>query len=164
METFKVIESEDCFFAIAVKPSSESLHSELTGLKAPGVDELFSLIEPEEAAWSDSCFEEQAASVVGLYYENYPMPDRKPPNDIEHFIALTKRVLRNLESGRSTVVHCVGGIGRSGLVALAVMLNLGYEVGAAIELVAKARGRRAPDTQSQIDWFKENAALLKFAI
>ncbi|MEM1403875.1 MAG: protein-tyrosine phosphatase family protein [Pseudomonadota bacterium] len=163
MELFKVVELGTCFFAIAAKPSSESVLSDLTMLKDAGVDVVFSLIEPEEAAWLDLSSEDQAATLVGLQYENYPMPDRKPPSDLDQFLALTRHVLVNLESGSSTVVHCVGGIGRSGLVALAVLLNRGYEVGAAIDLVSEIRGRKAPDTHSQIDWFQQNAALLTFA-
>ena len=91
------------------------------------------------------------------------MPDRKPPADVDQLLTLAKHILQNFEPGRSTVVHCVGGIGRSGLVALSVLIHHGYEVEEAIEYVTEKRGRKAPDTESQLAWFKENAAKLKLA-
>ncbi|MEM1144634.1 MAG: tyrosine protein phosphatase [Pseudomonadota bacterium] len=163
MKLYRVIQLHNCFFAIAAKPNSDKLLSELTRLKKEGVEELLSLIEPHEAAWLDLSSEEQAAAIVGLQFTHCPMPDREPPRDLGRLLALTERVIHNLDSGSSSVIHCVGGIGRSGLVALAVLINRGFEVGEAIEHVAAVRGRKAPDTASQLLWFEENASLLKIA-
>jgi len=54
--------------------------------------------------------------------------------------------------GVNTVVHCRAGIGRTGMVAVGVLLHAGLEPEAALEHVAKARGIAVPDTSEQRDW------------
>jgi protein-tyrosine phosphatase len=49
-------------------------------------------------------------------------------------------------------VHCYGGIGRSPLVAAAVLVRSGRSAQAAWQLVGRARGLRVPDTDDQRDW------------
>jgi ADP-ribosyl-[dinitrogen reductase] hydrolase len=48
-------------------------------------------------------------------------------------------MLRRIAGGESIVLHCRGGLGRTGLVAARLLVELGYAPGAAIELVRDKR-------------------------
>jgi protein-tyrosine phosphatase len=58
-----------------------------------------------------------------------------------------------LRQGRYVVVHCRGGVGRSSVVAAALLVGLGAEPRPAFATIGQARGRRVPETRSQRDWF-----------
>lgn len=48
-------------------------------------------------------------------------------------------MLRRISRGESTVLHCRGGLGRTGLVAARLLVEMGYAPGAAIDLVREKR-------------------------
>jgi protein-tyrosine phosphatase len=54
------------------------------------------------------------------------------------------------------VVHCRGGLGRSGLVAASVLVALGHPSGEAIRIVRVARegALGTPDQEDRVGWFE----------
>ncbi len=55
----------------------------------------------------------------------FPVPDYGIPEDIEGFYALAREVAERLESDENLLVHCAGGIGRTGMFAGCVLAALG---------------------------------------
>ena len=55
----------------------------------------------------------------------FPVPDYGIPEDREGFYALARKVSEQLESGENLLVHCAGGIGRTGMFAGCVLAALG---------------------------------------
>jgi len=55
----------------------------------------------------------------------FPVPDYGIPEDIEGFYALALEVAKRLKSGENLLVHCAGGIGRTGMFAGCVLKALG---------------------------------------
>ena len=53
------------------------------------------------------------------------VPDYGIPKDIEGFYALVRKVAERLTSGENLLVHCAGGIGRTGMFAGCVLNALG---------------------------------------
>jgi protein-tyrosine phosphatase len=69
----------------------------------------------------------------------------------EKFIAeLQARLMR----GENVVVHCRQQIGRSGLIAIALLARKGIALKHAIELASSARGREVPETEEQSAWLR----------
>jgi len=64
---------------------------------------------------------------------------------LEHLVAA-------LHTGRSVALHCRQGIGRSALIAAAVLLSGGQTAETAIEGIRRARGVDLPETDGQRDW------------
>ena len=58
-------------------------------------------------------------------------------------------LLKELEQGASIVLHCVGGLGRSGLVAACYLKTQGLNAEAAISEVRRARSSRAIESRIQ---------------
>jgi protein-tyrosine phosphatase len=65
--------------------------------------------------------------------------DKWLPNSVENFMKVVTSILEHLQNDRTVLVHCNGGRGRSGLVVSACILNLGYPIDQAIQIVRTAR-------------------------
>ncbi|CAN5345025.1 hypothetical protein BH24ACT19_BH24ACT19_17720 [soil metagenome] len=57
---------------------------------------------------------------------------------------------------KTVVVHCRGGLGRSGMFAASVLVVLGRPAGEAIKVVREARegAIETPDQEDRVRWFE----------
>jgi protein-tyrosine phosphatase len=60
------------------------------------------------------------------------------PEDRDSFWALAKNVANRLESGEVVLVHCAGGLGRTAMLAISVLLALGERMNEAESAVSWA--------------------------
>jgi len=75
----------------------------------------------------------------GMDSIHFPIKDKYVPNSMEQFMVLIETVILKLKEGKTVVVHCNGGKGRSGTVLVATLVALGRKVQQAIDVVRKAR-------------------------
>ena len=68
----------------------------------------------------------------------FEIPDRGAPEDREGFWELAVRVANRLQSGEIVLIHCAGGVGRTALLAICVLLALGQPASEARSLVSRA--------------------------
>lgn len=80
--------------------------------------------------------------------------------DVASAQALSDEILRHLRENGTVVVHCVGGIGRSGMVAACVGVLTGMSADDAIAHVRLHRSPRALETRAQIELVREFASSL----
>jgi protein-tyrosine phosphatase len=95
---------------------------EAAELRAHGLDGLFA--------------EVRRAGLESLWL---PIPDMGAPASVEQARALVERILERLEGSRTVVLHCLGGLGRSGTLAACVLAVRGRETGEALRMVRRAR-------------------------
>lgn len=88
---------------------------------------------------------------AGIAWLHWPVADYGVPGAGADRGALTARILAVLSGGGRVLVHCRGGCGRSGMVALAVMTAAGEDPAAAL---ARLRAVRpcAIETEAQMSW------------
>lgn len=60
------------------------------------------------------------------------------PDDRDAFWALAKGVANRLQSGEAVLIHCAGGVGRTAMLAVSVLLALGEPMHEAESAVARA--------------------------
>ena len=60
------------------------------------------------------------------------------PEDRDAFWALSKDVANRLQSGESVLIHCAGGVGRTAMLAISVLLALGEPINEAESVVSLA--------------------------
>ena len=60
------------------------------------------------------------------------------PEDRDAFWALAHDVANRLQSGESVLIHCAGGVGRTAMLAVSVLLALGEPVNEAESAVSRA--------------------------
>jgi protein-tyrosine phosphatase len=141
--------------AVANRPrGGDWLGDEAAGWRRAGVDVVVSLLERDEAAQLELAQEEEVAGLNGIDFVSFPIPDRGVPASLPPVRSLLKRIAEALEDGRNVAVHCRQGIGRSGMIAAAVLVSSGTETEKAIEAVSSARGVPVPETPAQLEWLQ----------
>jgi protein tyrosine phosphatase (PTP) superfamily phosphohydrolase (DUF442 family) len=118
----------------------EAIEDDLGSLRrACGADVLVTLLEREEMARIGVADLLERARRAGLECNWLPIPDGSPPADLEATSRLVAHVLERLGAGGTVIVHCHGGIGRSGMIAACALVAAGIEPGRAIVVVREAR-------------------------
>lgn len=99
------------------------LDKDLTRLRAEfNADTLVSLIEEHEFERLKISSLRDRAKAAGIESLWFPIRDQSVPTSAEEFAALVDSVVGRLREGRTVVVHCMGGLGRTGLVAAACLV------------------------------------------
>ena len=69
----------------------------------------------------------------------FPIPDVTAPSDLEATATLVGQIVDALAAGETVVVHCRGGLGRSGTIAACCLVARGRAPAEAIAMVRAAR-------------------------
>jgi protein-tyrosine phosphatase len=127
------------------------LDDEMAGLREARVDVLVSLQSDVERRELGLLDEGPAAARAGIEFRQLPIPDFGVP-ERSALQPLVSTLVEDLTAGRHVVIHCRGGIGRSSLVAAAVLVRMGIAPDDAWETIATARGLPVPETDEQRDF------------
>ncbi len=107
----------------------------------PGLSKIFDavvvLIEPHEAIGSIDYYIQQWTSMgVEVYY--LPTPDFHPVELLDLY-DVSKWIDERIREGKRVLIHCMGGVGRSGLVAAAYLVYMGKELYNVVGEVSRRR-------------------------
>jgi protein-tyrosine phosphatase len=135
------------------------LETDLERLKEEyGVGVLVSLMERDE--YSDLQIPElfQKAEEQGMEVLYLPIPDYGVPNapEDDNYRPFIEDIASRIEGGETVIVHCRGGLGRSGMVAASVLVALGHSAEDALGTVREARkgAVETPDQEDRVRWFE----------
>jgi protein-tyrosine phosphatase len=143
--------------SIMARPTGAGqLDAELRGLRASGAEVLVCLLTSDERERAGLADEPDAAERAGLEFHALPVTDFGVP-DPRTAVPLLDALAGALAAGRHVVVHCWGGIGRSSLIAAALLVRLGTPPDQAWETIAVARGCAVPETEAQRHWLDSSA-------
>jgi protein-tyrosine phosphatase len=115
------------------------LATDLDAIRAAGGQTLVSLIEPREFELLEIPDLPRRAEEAGLRWEGFPIRDGWVPESMPAFLALADRLLDEVAAGRTVVLHCRGGLGRTGLLAATMLVRLGRSPRDAAVAVRAAR-------------------------
>lgn len=124
------------------------LEDDMAAVRRAGVDVLVSALTPDEAEELDLVAEPDIADRAGIEFHAFPIPDRGLP-DRAALRTLVAALTRRLSSDAHVAVHCRFGIGRSSLIAAAVLVHAGVAPDDAWDRIRRARGLAVPDTDEQ---------------
>ena len=88
----------------------------------------------------------------GLEFVSFPIPDRGTPASVTESRKVLGQLGRLLNDGKQIGIHCHQGIGRSALLAAALLILAGIGAEEAWRRVEAARGCPVPDTAEQKTW------------
>lgn len=139
--------------AISARPrGGDWLSDEIAGWQRAGVGLVVSLLTSDEEAELDLTAEAAECASQGVRFVSLPVPDRSLPPDPARWNAAVAEVCSALAADIRVAAHCRQGIGRSGLLVLAVLKTLGLTTDEAVSRVSAARGRPVPETADQAGW------------
>jgi protein-tyrosine phosphatase len=136
---------------MAKPPGGSQLAGEMRDLAAAGVTVCVSLLTDAEMAEFELTGEDGAAAAAGIEFRRLPTMDFGAP-DREALVDMAADLAARLRQGAGVVAHCRGGIGRSSILAAAVMIAEGMPSADALERISAARGYRVPETSTQRDF------------
>jgi len=87
----------------------------------------------------------------------FPIEDGGGPTNMGAFDSFVEQILEPLETGRRVLIHCLAGIGRTGVVASCVALRGGWLDGEQVVDVVKQRRRNAVETAAQAEFVQQYA-------
>jgi protein-tyrosine phosphatase len=105
------------------------------------VDRLVSLMQACEFDMLQIANIVERARAHGIAVRRFPIRDvsAPPARAMKRFIRMIDAVVDDVRAGRTVVIHCRGGLGRTGLVAASCLVVLGHQPGEAIRRVRSAR-------------------------
>jgi hypothetical protein len=145
--------------AIATRPrGGDWLEGEVSAWKDAGVNTVVSLIEPDEGAELGLADEPGVVCGTGLEFRSFPIPDRGVPGSRVEFSEFLTELTSELTNGKNVAVHCRQGVGRSGMLAAAVLIAGGASAHESADIVGRARGVSVPETPDQLRWLEQLAS------
>jgi protein-tyrosine phosphatase len=139
--------------AIVPRPrGGDWLDDEIAEWKKAGLEVVVSALTPDEIESMELVHERATAQRQGVEVLSFPIPDRGTP---ESFVA-SKKMFHQLgmllSEGKYVALHCRQGIGRSALLAAALLTLAGVATEEAWKRVEAGRGCSVPDTAEQKAW------------
>lgn len=108
-------------------------------LKSQAVGAIVCLAEPYEIRLKSAAYAEALeAGTVPCAVLPFEIREGGVPEDREGFWALANDLAIRLQSGEVVLIHCAGGIGRTAMLAISVLLALGEPMNEAETVVSRA--------------------------
>jgi len=128
------------------------LDDEMRSLTAQGVNVVVSLLTQEEMEELDLTHEPEICAQNGIEFLSFPIKDRDAPPLDAKFKEFVASLQGRLAKGKSLMLHCRAGIGRSSIIAACLVISPGAPVNEVLRLISHARGFPVPDTEEQFEW------------
>jgi protein-tyrosine phosphatase len=136
--------------ALMARPrAGDWLEDEVAHWKRSGVGIVISLLERDEVDELGLAMEATLCRQSDIEFLSFPIPDRGLPKDADVAMNFAAYIA---SKGIPIAIHCRAGIGRSSLMAAAVLIAKDITPAAALSAIERARGLPIPDTDAQRDW------------
>lgn len=135
---------------------NRSLPDDLEQIRRWGSHTLISLMEAHEFAIVGVPEFLTVLPSTHLHWLHFPVRDMQTPDqDFERLWNPQKKdIFNSLHSGKDIVIHCRGGLGRTGLLAARILVEMGEEPAKAVRRVRAAR-KHAIETFTQEEYVLE---------
>ena len=143
---------------VMAAPKPRLLHNHIKYLKMQGITKVLSLLEVNEAESLQLGAESYYCDIEGIRFENFPIRDHDVTT-IDAIKPVAQRILQEIYDGEKLVVHCFAGIGRTGIVTSAILIENGLSAFEAMNLITEKRQFKVPETTEQVQFIEDYAAI-----
>lgn len=139
---------------------ARDLAIDLDAIAAWGARLVLTLVEPAELAALKVPQLGQEIQRRGMAWCHLPIADFSVPNATfeEQWVTQGREIRDRLRSGEDVLIHCKGGLGRAGMIAARLLVELGMDAETAIRAVRHAR-KGAIETPAQLALVRRTVAL-----
>lgn len=139
---------------------ARDLGADLDVIGAWGAKLVLTLVEPAELSALKVPHLGQEIRNRGIAWRHLPIADFSVPTETfeQQWMTEGQEIRALLRSGADVLVHCKGGLGRAGMIAARLLVELGMEPEAAIRAVRSAR-KGAIETSSQLALVRRTVAI-----
>lgn len=130
-----------CGDSVFGAPWQRDLDLDLDAVKNWGACMALTLIEDHEFEMLHVRGLGEGLRKRGIEWHHLPIADLRTPDDVFHELWLSSgsAAVRVLRAGGKVLVHCRGGLGRAGMVACVLLMELGASSKEALQDVRRAR-------------------------
>ncbi|MDD4205689.1 MAG: protein-tyrosine phosphatase family protein [Candidatus Delongbacteria bacterium] len=112
-------------------------------IKAQGISKIYCLQEEDELQYltnGEDDFEKRREYLtsIGIDFVSSPIGDFRIPT-VEQAHELTDMILNDVKSGKDILIHCMGGLGRTGTIAGCTLVRFGIAPEIAVMTVRTVR-------------------------
>ena len=131
---------------------NETMQDFLSEAEKLNISSIISLTDIEEIhrkspEYAEYLQKKEKASIFPVDF--FPIEDFGVPSDKQKFFEFTDNVAQSVLSGKNILVHCAGGVGRTGMFANCLLLAMGLDLNTAVNLVKNSGSD--PETSEQKD-------------
>jgi protein-tyrosine phosphatase len=135
------------------KDHARDLASDIAALREQGVTHVVVLLPPEELADYGVPDLLRTYADAGFTVYHLPICDQGTCS-LDEMRQLVGWLTHNLQNGAAILVHCVGGLGRSGMAVASYLRSRGLSAEAATQAVRDARSPRAIESAAQEEFVR----------
>jgi protein-tyrosine phosphatase len=134
-------------------------HGKLRNLCASGVSAFVDLTEEDELP----SYRHRLEKIWGqdpVSHHRFPIPDLGIPDTPERMAEVLDHLQRMLAEGRRVYLHCMGGVGRTGMTVGCLLVRTGLAPATALDVVAALfaqtpkHPRQSPETEAQREFVR----------
>jgi protein-tyrosine phosphatase len=139
-------------------------HEDFREIKQAGVSKIYSLQEEQELLYLSNGTENienrrESLSALGIEMVHSPVRDFGVPA-IEQAEELTKMILSDVTEGKNVLIHCMGGLGRTGTIVACVLVRTGISPDNAVAKVRSVR-HGTLENDAQVGFVREFGERIK---
>ncbi|MBN8534209.1 MAG: dual specificity protein phosphatase family protein [Rhizobiales bacterium] len=128
--------------------------ADVSSIRHWGAQLVVSMTESDEMAAAGASGLAAGLTALDIAHHHFPIRDFGVPERTDaRWPALSRILHARLDAGEAVLLHCMGGKGRSGMLALRLLVERGMEPEAALRVIRQARPG-AVETPEQEDWGK----------
>ena len=135
----------------AMPGREEPLEQFLQEAEEAGINHILCLVSDEEIAEKSPDYLEaiQRGTIPARLWQ-HAIPDYGVPDSPSELLEALESIKQVLMRGESAVIHCAAGIGRTGMIATALLVRLGFSQSVATRTIEQAGS--TPETEEQWDF------------
>jgi protein-tyrosine phosphatase len=135
---------------------NESIQDSIEEINEKGISTVVSLTSNQEIKEKSPDFSRAINSnAFKTRRISFPIQDFGIPSDRNSFLELSTDLAKSLSNGENILIHCGAGIGRTGTLAISVLMSIGIDPNKASQLVGSAgSGPETSDQEDLLNWIK----------
>jgi protein-tyrosine phosphatase len=143
----------DTKIGVMARPrGGEWLEDDVRSIREQGYSVVVSLLTDAEEHELKLQEEGRLCREKELIFDRLPIPDLRVPALDDGSVEFLAKLRKLHAAGKSIVVHCRAGIGRSPMIAACLMVSANCNIHSAFRQLSTARGFTVPETPEQREW------------